>query len=160
MEFSKSLYLSKKKDASVRVDGNWHLVCVVNKILSAFLITESIKVFMSRFAQDRYHLDTQEGYLEILFRWTYLWLHLQVQDEGRTRVINNLTPSTAQSALQRIIPFPCKKQYTVVILMPQSSHLKKLKSFISSRDAKVSQCFYSSKFVFPCLHYHFHRPLI
>ncbi|KAK6139598.1 hypothetical protein DH2020_026665 [Rehmannia glutinosa] len=61
----------------------------------------------------------------------------KIQDEGRTRVRNSLTPVTAQSALQRIIPFPCKKQYTVVILMPQSSHLKKLKSFISSRDAKI-----------------------
>ncbi|KAL0374453.1 UNVERIFIED_CONTAM: Zinc protease PQQL-like [Sesamum radiatum] len=66
----------------------------------------------------------------------------QIQDEGRTRVRSTLTPLTAQSALQRIIPFPCKKQYTVVILMPQSSRLKMLKSFIHSipvpysRDAK------------------------
>ncbi|KAK4415627.1 Zinc protease PQQL-like [Sesamum alatum] len=56
----------------------------------------------------------------------------QIQDEGRTRVRSTLTPLTAQSALQRIIPFPCKKQYTVVILMPQSSRFKQLKSFISS----------------------------
>ncbi|KAL0338988.1 UNVERIFIED_CONTAM: Zinc protease PQQL-like [Sesamum angustifolium] len=67
----------------------------------------------------------------------------QIQDEGRTRVRSTLTPLTAQSALQRIIPFPCKKQYTVVILMPQSSRFKMLKSFISSipvpysRDAKI-----------------------
>ncbi|KAH6755599.1 Insulinase family protein [Perilla frutescens var. hirtella] len=63
----------------------------------------------------------------------------KIQDEGRTRVRSTLTPLTAQSALQRIIPFPCKKQYTVVILMPQSSLFKKLKSFIGSRDAKNIQ---------------------
>ncbi|KAI3443676.1 hypothetical protein Pfo_000341 [Paulownia fortunei] len=61
----------------------------------------------------------------------------KIQEEGRSRVRNTLTPLTTQSALQRIIPFPCKKQYTLVILMPQSSHFKKLKSFIGSRDAKV-----------------------
>lgn len=73
----------------------------------------------------------------------HVWLYLQIQDEGRTRVRNTLTPSTAQTAVQRIIPFPCKKQYTVVILMPQSSRLNKLNSFISSRDAKVNDsiCF-------------------
>lgn len=61
----------------------------------------------------------------------------KIQEEGRFRVRSTLTPLTAQSALQRIIPFPCKKQYTVVILMPQSSHFTMLKSFISSRDAKI-----------------------
>ncbi|KAL2251128.1 UNVERIFIED_CONTAM: Zinc protease PQQL-like protein [Sesamum indicum] len=72
----------------------------------------------------------------------------QIQDEGRSRVRSTLTPLTAQSALQRIIPFPCKNQYTVVILMPQSSRFKMLKSFISSipvpysRDAKQT---YSKK---------------
>ncbi|KAK4483651.1 hypothetical protein RD792_010852 [Penstemon davidsonii] len=71
----------------------------------------------------------------------------KVQDEGRTSVRNMLTPLTVQSALQRIIPFPCKKQYTVVILMPQSSRFKLLRSLISSvpihsRDAKVSAVLY------------------
>ncbi|KAL6577311.1 hypothetical protein OROMI_011587 [Orobanche minor] len=61
----------------------------------------------------------------------------KIQDEGRTRVRDTLTPLTAQTALQRIIPFPCKKQYTVVILMPQSSCFKKLKSFIGSKDTKI-----------------------
>ncbi|XP_073298175.1 zinc protease PQQL-like [Primulina huaijiensis] len=67
----------------------------------------------------------------------------QLQDEGRTRVRNTLSPLTAQSALQRIIPFPCTKQYTVVILMPQTSRFKWIKPFISSvpthycRDAKI-----------------------
>ncbi|KAL6558843.1 hypothetical protein OROMI_019193 [Orobanche minor] len=61
----------------------------------------------------------------------------QILDEARTRVINSFTPLTAQSALQRIIPFPCKKQYTSVILMPQSSHFQKCKLFISSRYAKT-----------------------
>ncbi|CAA0814299.1 Insulinase (Peptidase family M16) protein [Striga hermonthica] len=61
----------------------------------------------------------------------------QIQDEGRTRVRSSLTPLTAQSALRRIIPFPCKKQYTVVILMPQSSRFKRLELFINSREAKI-----------------------
>ncbi|XP_051150426.1 zinc protease PQQL-like isoform X2 [Andrographis paniculata] len=61
----------------------------------------------------------------------------KIQDEGRNGVRNTLTPATAQLALQRIIPFPCKKQYTVVILMPQSSCLKRLRSFINTRDPKI-----------------------
>ncbi|XP_020265173.1 zinc protease PQQL-like isoform X2 [Asparagus officinalis] len=66
----------------------------------------------------------------------------EVQDEGRTKVRRSLTPSTMQLALQRILPSPCKKQYTVVILMPQQSRLKFLKSLLiqtaseHSRDAK------------------------
>ncbi|KAL3535658.1 hypothetical protein ACH5RR_004119 [Cinchona calisaya] len=56
----------------------------------------------------------------------------QVQDEGRSKVRKLLTPLTAQLALRRILPFPCTKQYTVVILMPQASRLKRLKSFIKS----------------------------
>lgn len=69
---------------------------------------------------------------------------VQVQDEGRSKVRNSLTPLTAQLALQRILPFPCKKQYTVVILMPWASRFKRLRSFIRSvpnhygRDATVS----------------------
>ncbi|CAL9145042.1 unnamed protein product [Musa hybrid cultivar] len=54
----------------------------------------------------------------------------KIQDEGRTKVRKDLTPLTMQLALQRILPFPCKKQYTVVILMPQISHLSFLKSLI------------------------------
>ncbi|CAI9759054.1 unnamed protein product [Fraxinus pennsylvanica] len=67
----------------------------------------------------------------------------KVLDEGRSKVRNSLTPVAAQTALQRILPFPCKEQYTVVILMPQASRLKSLKSFICSmpvqysRDAKI-----------------------
>ncbi|KAL7189349.1 hypothetical protein ACSBR1_039068 [Camellia fascicularis] len=67
----------------------------------------------------------------------------EVQEEGRSKVRKTLTPSTAQLALRRILPFPCKKQYTVVILMPQRSCFKKLKLFIHSvpnrysRDAKI-----------------------
>ncbi|CAA3030973.1 zinc protease PQQL-like isoform X2, partial [Olea europaea subsp. europaea] len=68
--------------------------------------------------------------------------NLQVVDEGRSKVRNSLSPVAAQLALQKILPFPCKEQYTVVILMPQDSHLKSLKSFVHSmliqysRDAK------------------------
>ncbi|KAI7988125.1 Zinc protease PQQL-like [Camellia lanceoleosa] len=67
----------------------------------------------------------------------------EVQEEGRSKVRKTLTPLTAQLALRRILPFPCKKQYTVVILMPQRSCFKKFKLFIHSapnrysRDAKI-----------------------
>ncbi|XP_008797884.1 zinc protease PQQL-like isoform X1 [Phoenix dactylifera] len=67
----------------------------------------------------------------------------EIQDEGRTKVRKALTPSTIQLALQRILPFPCKMQYTAVILMPQLSRLKLLKSLLQfrsngfSRDAKI-----------------------
>ncbi|KAL5986242.1 hypothetical protein ACLOJK_014575 [Asimina triloba] len=67
----------------------------------------------------------------------------QVQDEGRCKVRESLRPSTAKLALQRILPFPSRKQYTVVILMPQFSPLGFLKSFLRSipnklgRDAKT-----------------------
>ncbi|POO00604.1 Coenzyme PQQ biosynthesis protein [Trema orientale] len=67
----------------------------------------------------------------------------EIQDEGRSKVRKALTPSIAQLALQRILPFPCKKQYTAVILVPQKSRLKLLTSFFRStqttygRDAKI-----------------------
>ncbi|OVA08489.1 Peptidase M16 [Macleaya cordata] len=67
----------------------------------------------------------------------------KIQDEGRDEVRESLKPSTAQSALQRILPSPCKKQYSVVILMPQKSRLKLLKSLYRStmnsygRNAKI-----------------------
>lgn len=71
-------------------------------------------------------------------------LSVQIQDEARTKVRKCLTLSSTQSALQRIMPFPCKKQYTAVILMPQKSRLESLTSFFRStqttygRQAKVS----------------------
>ncbi|KAF5748513.1 putative Mitochondrial-processing peptidase subunit beta mitochondrial [Tripterygium wilfordii] len=64
----------------------------------------------------------------------------EVQDEGRLRVRKSLTPLTAQSALQRILPYPCKKQYTAVILMPQMSRLRALLKSITiiyGDDVKV-----------------------
>ncbi|KAK8679341.1 hypothetical protein V6N13_144796 [Hibiscus sabdariffa] len=72
---------------------------------------------------------------------------VQVQDEGRSRVRGSLTPSTAQSALQRILPYPCKKHYTVVILMPRprppASRFTILRSLFQQnafvRDAKSWQ---------------------
>ncbi|CAL5358910.1 unnamed protein product [Camellia sinensis] len=66
------------------------------------------------------------------------------EEEVRSKVRKTLTPLTAQLALQRILHFPCKKQYTVVILMPQRSCFKKLGLLIRSapnrysRDAKVN----------------------
>ncbi|KAI5664619.1 hypothetical protein M9H77_23942 [Catharanthus roseus] len=56
----------------------------------------------------------------------------EVQDEGRSKVREKLKPLTAQLALRRILPFPCKKQYTVVILMPQASRFKRLKALLHS----------------------------
>ncbi|KAK1264477.1 hypothetical protein QJS04_geneDACA018123 [Acorus gramineus] len=58
----------------------------------------------------------------------------KAQDEGRIKVRDSLTPLTVQLALQRILPFPCRKQYTVVILMPYLSRLKLLKSFFKLRS--------------------------
>ena len=72
----------------------------------------------------------------------------QVQDEGRVKVREALTPQAMQMALRRVISFPCKKQYTVVILMPKSSRWNSLISVVSwssggfSRDAKVRYCIY------------------
>lgn len=74
----------------------------------------------------------------------YFFSPLQIQDEARLKVRTSLTSSTLQSALQRILPYPCKKQYTVVILMPQTSRFKLLGSVFQStwtinfRDPKVS----------------------
>lgn len=68
---------------------------------------------------------------------------VQFQEEGRMKVREALTPQTMQSALQRVLPFPCRNQYTVVILMPKSSCWASVKSMLSwssngvSRDAKV-----------------------
>ncbi|PKU71070.1 zinc protease PQQL-like [Dendrobium catenatum] len=67
----------------------------------------------------------------------------EIQEEGRTKVRKCLTPQSMLLALQRILPSPCKNQYTLVILMPQTSRIKLLKSsflFSSngfSRDAKI-----------------------
>jgi hypothetical protein len=68
---------------------------------------------------------------------------VQFQEEGRQKVREALTLLTMQSALQRVLPFTCRKQYTVVTLMPKSSCWASMKSLLSwspsgvSRDAKV-----------------------
>ncbi|XP_061994559.1 zinc protease PQQL-like isoform X2 [Rosa rugosa] len=66
----------------------------------------------------------------------------ETQEEGRLKVRQSLTPKTAQLSLQSILPYPCKKQYTVVILMPRTSRFKLLDSIFRSttsfgRDAKI-----------------------
>lgn len=84
---------------------------------------------------------------------------MQIQEHCRLEVRKSLTPSTAQLALQRILPFPCKKQYTAVILMPQTSRFKSLTSLLKFRqtgDAKVS-CMLC--FAFCILGYH-HSPKV
>ncbi|KAH9303201.1 hypothetical protein KI387_014784, partial [Taxus chinensis] len=55
---------------------------------------------------------------------------LKAQDEWRNTVRSSLTRSTAQVALHRILPSPCTKQYTVVVLMPKLPMLQRLKSFL------------------------------
>ncbi|KAI3742095.1 hypothetical protein L1987_59775 [Smallanthus sonchifolius] len=64
---------------------------------------------------------------------------LQVQDDSRSDVRKTLTPSTAQLALPKILPFPCKRQYTVVVLMPQDSCFPLLKSIVT--NAKIFKNF-------------------
>ncbi|KAK9715778.1 hypothetical protein RND81_06G188600 [Saponaria officinalis] len=54
----------------------------------------------------------------------------QIQDEARLKVRQALTPLASKSALQRILPFPCKKKYTAVILMPQTSRCRELTSYL------------------------------
>ncbi|GAB4852720.1 hypothetical protein Ancab_016931 [Ancistrocladus abbreviatus] len=56
----------------------------------------------------------------------------EIHDEGRLKVRQALTPATAQSALQRILPFPCTKKHTVVILVPKRSRYQLVKSFFRS----------------------------
>ncbi|CAN6441507.1 unnamed protein product [Victoria cruziana] len=63
----------------------------------------------------------------------------KAQDEGRSKVRECLMPSTAQASLQRILPFPCKKQYSVVILMPQTSRLEVLQQLLQSTSARLSR---------------------
>ncbi|ONH97864.1 hypothetical protein PRUPE_7G214900 [Prunus persica] len=63
----------------------------------------------------------------------------EIQEEGRSKVRQSLTPVTAQLALQKILPFPCKKQYTVVILMPRTSHFKSLRSFFQSTETSYGR---------------------
>jgi hypothetical protein len=67
----------------------------------------------------------------------------EIQDEGRLKVREALTPQSMQMALQRVVPFPCRKQFTVVILMPKSSCWNSFKALLTwspggfSRDAKI-----------------------
>lgn len=83
-------------------------------------------------------------------------LSMQIQDEGRTKVRKALTRSRVQLALQRILPFPCRKQYTVVILMPRLSHFRMLKSLLHlstngfSRDAKVCHSMFLQDIIICC----------
>ncbi|KAI3868227.1 hypothetical protein MKW92_045537 [Papaver armeniacum] len=67
-----------------------------------------------------------------------LSVSFKTQDDGRDEVRGSLKPLTAQLSLQRILPFPCRKQYSVVILMPQTSRLRRLKSLCRSTVNKCS----------------------
>ncbi|MCL7048539.1 hypothetical protein MKW94_026371 [Papaver nudicaule] len=67
-----------------------------------------------------------------------LSVSFKTQDDGRDEVRESLKPLTSQLALKRILPSPCRKQYSVVILMPQISRLKRLKSLCRSTMNKCS----------------------
>lgn len=58
----------------------------------------------------------------------------QAQDEARTIVRSSLTPEATKLALKRTMPCPCKRQYTAVVLVPQTSWLKRLKSHFSQSN--------------------------
>eukprot|EP00249_Psilotum_nudum_P022861 c28663_g1_i1 orf=451-3468(-) len=55
----------------------------------------------------------------------------EAQDEWRNTVRSSLAASTMQTALQRILPLPCKAQYTAVILVPQLPWLQRSMSIFS-----------------------------
>ncbi|GLT32236.1 hypothetical protein SLA2020_069160 [Shorea laevis] len=65
----------------------------------------------------------------------------KVHEEERSRIRESLTQLATQSAMQRIVPYPCKNQYTVVILVPQLHWSKWLRSALllkpSERDTKI-----------------------
>ncbi|KAI4350751.1 hypothetical protein L6164_005172 [Bauhinia variegata] len=63
----------------------------------------------------------------------------EIQDEGRSKVRSSLNPSTVQLAVQRVLPYPCKRQYTAVILMPKSSPFELLKSVFQSTQTSYSR---------------------
>ncbi|KAJ8766724.1 hypothetical protein K2173_005335 [Erythroxylum novogranatense] len=54
----------------------------------------------------------------------------ELLDEGRSKVRQSLTPSSAQLTLQRILPYPCKRQYTSIILMAQTTRFQFLRSIL------------------------------
>uniref|UniRef100_A0A0D6R038 Peptidase M16 N-terminal domain-containing protein n=1 Tax=Araucaria cunninghamii TaxID=56994 RepID=A0A0D6R038_ARACU len=63
---------------------------------------------------------------------------LKAQDEWRNTVRSSLTQETTQAALQRILPSPCTRQYTVVVLMPKLSMFQRLKSILYTSDNRSS----------------------
>eukprot|EP01018_Ginkgo_biloba_P031588 Gb_11763 [translate_table: standard] len=62
---------------------------------------------------------------------------IEAQDEWRNTVRVSLAPSTMQAALQRILPSPCKEQYTVVVLVPQLPILQRLKAFFAEKRSST-----------------------
>ncbi|KAI7988212.1 Zinc protease PQQL-like [Camellia lanceoleosa] len=72
----------------------------------------------------------------------YYWLD-RILRSYQSRIYFGDVGTSFELALRRILNFPCKKQYTVVILMPQRSCFKKLGLLIRSapnrysRDAKI-----------------------
>lgn len=62
---------------------------------------------------------------------------LKAQDEWRNKVRSSLTKLTMQAALQRILPSPCTKQYTVIVLMPKLPWLQRLKSALFNGEKRL-----------------------
>ncbi|RZC75574.1 hypothetical protein C5167_051049 [Papaver somniferum] len=87
-----------------------------------------------------HHLHILTGFFKTTNRESILDLSVsfKTQDDGQDEVRGSLKPLTSQLSLQRTLPFPCRKQYSVVILKPQASRLRRLKSLYCSTINKYS----------------------
>ncbi|KAH9303200.1 hypothetical protein KI387_014783, partial [Taxus chinensis] len=63
---------------------------------------------------------------------------LKDQDEWRNTVRSSLTRLTTESALRRILPSPCTKQYTAVVLMPKQPIFQRFKSSLFGAGKRSS----------------------
>ncbi|KAL9153344.1 hypothetical protein ABFS82_10G042100 [Erythranthe guttata] len=125
----------------VRGDLNVYFSCdpVISSTLVDLVLDEILRLQVEGPSDDDVSaiLEIEQRTYEIELQDNYYWLEMimssyqsrnysgdidasfKILDEARNNVRNTLTPSTAQATLQRMLPFPCKEQYTVVILMPQ-----------------------------------------
>ncbi|KAL5699599.1 hypothetical protein ACHQM5_030479 [Ranunculus cassubicifolius] len=63
----------------------------------------------------------------------------EIEDKIRNKVRESLTPAVALSALRRILPLPCKKQYTAIVLVPLVTRLEMIKSFVETTIDRYSK---------------------
>ncbi|XP_057536975.1 zinc protease PQQL-like isoform X1 [Amaranthus tricolor] len=57
----------------------------------------------------------------------------QLLDKARRRTRQTLSPLTAKWALQKILPYPCKKHYVSVTLIPETNRFRLLKHQLKSQ---------------------------